>query len=47
MRVNKEALGYVAGKNLLARSADFEAVNVTSVLDVELIKRASVSTYRR
>ena len=46
MRVNKEALGYVAVKSLIARFADFEAVNVTSVLDVELIKRASVSIHR-
>ncbi|GAC1469911.1 MAG: LacI family DNA-binding transcriptional regulator [Ktedonobacteraceae bacterium] len=45
VRVNKEALGHVAVKSLLARFADFEAVSVTSILDVELVRRASVSTY--
>jgi DNA-binding LacI/PurR family transcriptional regulator len=42
VRVNKEALGYIAVKSLLTRATDMDAVSVTSVLDVELIKRESV-----
>ena len=42
VRVNKEALGATAVKSLLARATDLEAVSVTSVLEVELIERASV-----
>lgn len=44
VRVNKEALGSTAVKNLLMRIADPQAVSVTSMLEVELIKRGSVST---
>lgn len=42
VRVNKEALGYIAVKSLIMRATDMDAVSVTSVLDVELIKRESV-----
>ncbi len=45
VRVNKEALGYIAVKSLITRATDMDAVSVTHVLDVELIKRASVSTH--
>jgi len=45
IRINKEALGSTAVKSLLARAADFDAVNVTSMLEVELIKRDSVATH--
>jgi len=46
VRINKEALGSTAVKSLLVRAADFDAVNVTSMLDVELIKRESVAAYK-
>ncbi len=46
VRINKEALGSTAVKSLLARAADFDAVSVTSMLEVELIKRESVATYK-
>lgn len=42
MRVDKEALGYIAVKHLLMRVADPDAVSSTSILNVELIKRDSV-----
>lgn len=42
VRVNKEALGSTAVKSLLLRSADPDAVSVTSMLEVELIRRDSV-----
>lgn len=42
VRVNKEALGYVAVKSLQARCADVDAVCVTSMLETELIIRDSV-----
>ena len=45
VRVNKEALGYIAVKNLISRATDMEAVSVTRVLDVELIKRESVISH--
>lgn len=44
VNINKEALGAVAVKSLLNRVADMDAVNVTSILDVELIKRDSVAS---
>ncbi len=43
VRVNKEALGALAVRSLLARTANPEIIGVTSILDVELIKRESVS----
>jgi len=46
VRINKEALGSTAVKSLLTRAADFDAVNVTSMLEVELIKRDSVTAYK-
>jgi DNA-binding LacI/PurR family transcriptional regulator len=46
VRVPKEALGAVAVKQLLTRAADPDMVGVSSVLEVELIKRASVATCR-
>lgn len=42
VRINKEALGAVAVKSLLARAADPDAVAITSMLDIELIQRNSV-----
>jgi DNA-binding LacI/PurR family transcriptional regulator len=42
VHVNKEAMGAAAVKSLMARVADPQAPGVTSILDVELIKRASV-----
>jgi len=42
VRVNKEALGSTAVKNLLARAADMDAVSVISLLEVELVERDSV-----
>jgi DNA-binding LacI/PurR family transcriptional regulator len=42
VRVNKEAMGYIAVKSLITRATDMDAVSVTRMLDVELIKRASV-----
>lgn len=42
VRVNKEALGSTAVKNLLARATDMDAVSVTSILEVELVERDSV-----
>ncbi|GHO99218.1 LacI family transcriptional regulator [Reticulibacter mediterranei] len=42
VRVNREAMGATAVKSLMARIANPQALGVTSVLDVELIKRASV-----
>lgn len=47
VHVNKEALGSVALKRLVERAADMEAVSVTSVLEVELIKRTSVIAYNK
>ncbi len=46
VNVNKEALGTVAVKSLLNRVADIDAVNVTNMLDVELVKRDSVANRR-
>jgi LacI family transcriptional regulator len=46
IRVNKEALGTTAVKRLLARFAEPESINVTSVLDVELITRNSTGPAR-
>ena len=42
VRVNKEALGYTAVKQLLWRSSDVEAACIVSLVEVELIKRDSV-----
>ncbi|GHO93052.1 LacI family transcriptional regulator [Reticulibacter mediterranei] len=42
IRVNKEALGSTAVKNLVARAADMDAVSVASILEVELVERDSV-----
>lgn len=42
VQVHKEAMGAMAVKSLLARIADPEAIAITSVLSVELIKRGSV-----
>lgn len=47
IRVNKEAIGAVAIRSLLSRVADPESTSVTSVIDVELIMRASVGSPRR
>jgi len=47
VRINKEALGSTAVKSLLARATDFDAVSVTSMLEVELIKRASVAAHNK
>ncbi|HCI79380.1 MAG TPA: LacI family transcriptional regulator, partial [Ktedonobacter sp.] len=44
VRINKEALGSTAVKSLLSRAADLDAVNVTSMLDVQLIQRDSVTS---
>ncbi|HLI88705.1 MAG TPA: LacI family DNA-binding transcriptional regulator [Ktedonobacteraceae bacterium] len=46
VRVPKEALGAMAVKQLLTRAADPDMVGVSSVLEVELIKRASVASCR-
>lgn len=46
VRVNKEALGYIAVKSLITRATDMDAVSVTSVLDVELIKRELVISHQ-
>ncbi len=46
VRINKEALGSTAVKSLITRAADVDAVSVTSMLEVELIKRASVATHK-
>ncbi|HEY7416324.1 MAG TPA: LacI family DNA-binding transcriptional regulator [Ktedonobacteraceae bacterium] len=43
VRVNKEALGSIAVKRLLALTSNPDLVNVTSMLEVELVKRDSVS----
>jgi len=42
VRINKEAMGYTAVKQLLSRSTDLDAASVTILLEVELIKRDSV-----
>ena len=42
VHVNKEAMGAIAVKSLIARIADPEAIGITSILAVELIKRESV-----
>ena len=47
VRVNKEAIGAVAIRSLLTRFADPESTSVTSIIDVELIVRASVAPPRR
>lgn len=43
VRVNKEALGSVAVKRLVERAADPEMLSVASILEVELVRRASAS----
>lgn len=47
VRVDKEALGAVGVRSLLARIADPDITSVTSVVDVELVVRASVATLTR
>ncbi len=42
VRINKEAMGYTAVKQLLWRSTDIDAASVVSLIEVELIKRDSV-----
>ena len=42
VRVYKEAMGATAVKTLIARVAEPQAVNVTTILGVELVKRESV-----
>jgi LacI family transcriptional regulator len=42
VRINKEAMGAMAVKTLIARAADPEAIGATIMLDVDLIKRESV-----
>src|SRR5207249_5770431 len=42
VRINKEAVGYIAVKQLISRSTDLDSASVTSLLEVELIKRDSV-----
>ena len=46
VRINKEAVGYIAVKQLISRSSDLDAASVTSVLEVELIKRDSVLSHK-
>jgi LacI family transcriptional regulator len=46
IRINKEALGSMAVKNLLIRAKDPTMVSVSCVLEVELIKRDSVGPCR-
>jgi len=46
VRINKEAIGYIAVKQLISRSSDLDAASVTSVLEVELIKRDSVLSHK-
>ena len=43
MRVNREAMGSMAVKSLLARATDPQAICTTTLLGVELIRRSSVS----
>lgn len=42
VHVNKEAMGAIAVKSLIARAGDPKAIGVTSITEVELIKRESV-----
>ena len=42
----KEALGYIAVKQLISHSADLDAASVTILLEVELIKRNSVISHK-
>ena len=46
VRINKEAVGYIAVKQLISRSSDLDAASVTSILEVELIKRDSVLSHK-
>src|SRR5205085_8826128 len=46
VRINKEAIGSIAVKQLISRSSDIDAASVTSVLEVELIKRDSVLSHK-
>jgi LacI family transcriptional regulator len=46
VRVDKEALGSIAFKSLQVRAADPAMAYVSSVLEVELIQRASVRPYK-
>ena len=45
VRVNKEEMGAVAVRSLIARANDMQAISKTITLGVELIKRASVAPY--
>jgi LacI family transcriptional regulator len=45
VRINKEAMGYTAIKQLIWRSTRADATSVTSLLEVELIKRNSVLSH--
>lgn len=45
MRVNKEAMGAIAVRRLLQRAAEPDMISTSSMLEVELIKRDSVSRY--
>lgn len=47
VQVNKEAIGAVAIRSLMSRVADPERASVTSIIDVELIMRASVGSPHR
>jgi LacI family transcriptional regulator len=47
ININKEGMGAAAVKTLLARAADPEAASATIMLEVELIKRESVSAVKR
>lgn len=47
INVNKEGMGAVAVKTLLARVADPTIVNATIMLEVELVKRESVATLKK
>ncbi|GCE22307.1 LacI family DNA-binding transcriptional regulator [Dictyobacter kobayashii] len=46
VRIDKEAMGSVAVRRLIARAEDPEMVTITSMLEVELIERDSVIPYQ-
>ena len=46
VRVNKEALGSIAVKQLVSRSTDLEAASVTILLQAQLIRRDSVISHK-
>jgi DNA-binding LacI/PurR family transcriptional regulator len=45
VRINKEAIGSIAVKQLISRSTDLEAASVTILLQAQLIKRDSVISH--